>query len=68
VAKRPADGLLTFRDLADYVESSVRSYSLQCGKVQVPYDAGEAAGDFSIARAVGEILARSGRYRRNLSL
>jgi uncharacterized caspase-like protein len=45
-----ADGLLTFRDLADYVESSVRSYSLQRGDVQVPYDAGEAAGDFLIAR------------------
>jgi hypothetical protein len=46
-----ADGLVTFRDLADYVEGSVPSYSLQRGQVQVPYDAGEAAGDFLIARA-----------------
>jgi hypothetical protein len=44
------DGLVTFRDLADYVSVSVRDYSLKRGDVQVPYDAGEGTGEFLIAR------------------
>ncbi len=46
------DGLVTFRDLADYVSVSVRDYSLKRGDVQVPYDAGEGTGEFLIARGV----------------
>ncbi len=47
------DGLVTFRDLADYVSVSVRDYSLKRGDVQVPYDAGEGTGEFLIAKGVG---------------
>jgi len=47
-----SDGLVTFRDLADYVTYSVRSYGLKRNEVQVPYDAGEAAGDFLLAGSV----------------
>ncbi len=46
------DGLVTFRDLADYVSVSVRDYSLKRGDVQVPYDAGEGTGEFLIAGGV----------------
>ncbi len=44
------DGLVTFQDLASYVTLQVRSRSLQTGHVQVPYEAGEASGDFLLAR------------------
>ena len=45
------DGFVTFQDLADYVEHAVKSWSFKRGKLQVPYDSGEASGDFLIARA-----------------
>lgn len=45
------DGLVTFQDLATYVTLRVRSRSLEIGHVQVPYEAGEASGDFLLARA-----------------
>jgi len=48
-----SDGQVTFRDLSEYVTASVRDYGLKRGDVQVPYDAGEAAGDFLIARKAG---------------
>ncbi len=47
------DGLVTFQDLATYVTLRVRSRSLETGHVQVPYEAGEASGDFLLARASG---------------
>jgi hypothetical protein len=47
-----ADGLVTFRDLADYVTDSVRAYGVQHGQVQIPYEAGESSGDFLMARAM----------------
>jgi hypothetical protein len=46
------DGLVTFRDLADYVSVSVRDYSLKRGDVQVPYDAGEGTCEFLIAKGI----------------
>jgi hypothetical protein len=42
------DGFVTFHDLAEYVTASVRTYGFQHGDVQVPYEAGEATGDFLI--------------------
>lgn len=45
------DGLVTFRDVADYVTESVQAWSLRHGDLQIPYEAGEASGDFLIARA-----------------
>ena len=47
------DGLVTFRDLADYVTDSVRSWSSDHNKLQIPYEAvgaKEASGDFLLAR------------------
>jgi formylglycine-generating enzyme required for sulfatase activity len=46
-----ADGLITFRDLADYVTESVSAYGFQHGRMQVPYEGGESSGDFLLARA-----------------
>lgn len=46
-----SDGLITFEDLAAYVESGVQQRSLSSGHVQVPYEAGEHSGDFLIAGA-----------------
>jgi membrane-associated protease RseP (regulator of RpoE activity) len=45
-----ADGLVTFRDLADYVTDQARAYGVRLGQVQVPYEAGESSGDFLLAR------------------
>ena len=44
------DGLITFRDLSDYVTASVRAYGVEHGQVQIPYEAGEASGDFLIGK------------------
>lgn len=46
------DGLITFHDLTEYVTASVRDYSFKRGDVQVPYDGGEAAGDFLLGRSL----------------
>jgi len=43
------DGLVTFQDLASYVSDSVLSFSLKSGRLQRPFEAGEAAGDFLLA-------------------
>ena len=64
-----ADGLVTFRDLSDYVTSSVRVWGFERGQVQVPYEStldGEASGDFLLAdsasrRAPDTYGARHGR-------
>lgn len=47
------DGLISFRDLADYVIDAVQTRSLRSGHVQVPYEAGESSGDFLLAKARG---------------
>ncbi len=52
------DGLITFQDLASYVTLRVRSRSLQMGHAQVPYEAGEASGDFLLARTRAAIPDR----------
>jgi formylglycine-generating enzyme required for sulfatase activity len=53
------DGLVTFQDLVSYVTLSVRPRGLETGCVQVPYEAGEASGDFLLARApAGGIIDR----------
>ena len=51
-----SDGLVTFRDLADYVTDQVRAWGVKSGQVQVPYEAGESSGDFLLARTLGERL------------
>ena len=45
-----ADGLITFRDLADFVTDGVSGYGFKHGQMQVPYEAGESSGDFLLAR------------------
>jgi len=44
------DGLITFRDLADYATARMRDYSVTSGHVQIPRESGEAEGDFVLAR------------------
>jgi formylglycine-generating enzyme required for sulfatase activity len=51
-AANPKDGLVTFRDLSDFVVSKVKAYSVKAGKIQVPFEAGESTGDF----LMGEVL------------
>jgi len=47
-----ADGLVTFRDLSDFLASSVRRWSFEQGFTQVPVErSDEASGDFLLARA-----------------
>ena len=48
------DGLISFRDIADYVKDGVQTSSLRAGHVQVPYEGGESSGDFLIGRAAAE--------------
>jgi formylglycine-generating enzyme required for sulfatase activity len=47
-----SDGLITFRDLADFVTDGVSGYGFQKGRMQVPYEAGESSGDFLLAGPV----------------
>lgn len=45
-----SDGLVTFRDIADYVTDRLEGWSLQTGQVQVPYEvADEVSGDFLVS-------------------
>jgi formylglycine-generating enzyme required for sulfatase activity len=44
-----ADGLVTFRDLADYVTDRMRAYTLERGQLQIPFEAGESSGDFLLS-------------------
>ena len=44
-----ADGLVTFRDLADYVTDRMRAYTVERGQVQIPFEAGESSGDFLLS-------------------
>lgn len=41
-----SDGLVTFRDLADYLTDRMRAYTVERGQVQIPFEAGESSGDF----------------------
>jgi formylglycine-generating enzyme required for sulfatase activity len=53
-----ADGLVTFRDVADFVTEGVQGWGLQRGDLQIPYEAGEASGDFLLARTKApEVIA-----------
>jgi formylglycine-generating enzyme required for sulfatase activity len=46
------DGFVTFRDVSDYVSSSVRDWSFERKQTQVPVEVSdEAAGDFLLAKA-----------------
>jgi tetratricopeptide (TPR) repeat protein len=45
------DGLVTFADLSAYVTESVRSFSVKKGQAQVPFEAGQASGEFLLGRA-----------------
>jgi formylglycine-generating enzyme required for sulfatase activity len=42
---------VTFQDLAGYLSEAVVNYSVRTGRVQRPFDAGEASGDFLISGA-----------------
>ena len=44
-----ADGLVTFRDLSDYVTAAVRAHTASQGTLQVPFEAGESSGDFLVS-------------------
>jgi hypothetical protein len=43
------DGLVTFRDLADYVTDEMRAYTVPHGQVQIPFESGESSGDFLLS-------------------
>jgi hypothetical protein len=45
------DGLISSRDLADYVTDAVEARSVSRGNPQVPYEGGESRGDFLIAKS-----------------
>jgi hypothetical protein len=44
------DGLITFRDLSDYVGGAMREYSVTHGRAEIPREAGESSGDFIVGR------------------
>jgi formylglycine-generating enzyme required for sulfatase activity len=43
------DGLVTFRDLADYITDRMRAYTVERGQMQIPFEAGESSGDFLLS-------------------
>ena len=47
------DGLVTFRDLADYLTDRMRAYTVERGQVQIPFEAGESSGDFLLSVGKG---------------
>jgi formylglycine-generating enzyme required for sulfatase activity len=49
------DGWITFRDLTDFVIDGVEARSLQRGRPQVPYESGEARGDFLLGKGVAGV-------------
>jgi TPR repeat protein len=51
------DGLITFGDVAGYVTIRVEDFGLKNGSLQSPYEAGEARGDFLLARIARESAA-----------
>jgi len=46
-----SDGLVTFQDLAGYVSQSVLAYGVKTGRIQRPFEAGEASGDFLLVKS-----------------
>lgn len=44
-----ADGLVTFRRLADYMNRSMREFTFSKGHLQTPFEGGDASGDFLLA-------------------
>jgi formylglycine-generating enzyme required for sulfatase activity len=46
------DGLLTFRDIADYVTEGVENFGLRNGSLQSPFESGEAKGDFLLGGGI----------------
>jgi hypothetical protein len=44
-----ADGLVTFRDPANYVTDRMRAYTVRRGEVQIRFEAGESSGDFLLS-------------------
>jgi formylglycine-generating enzyme required for sulfatase activity len=44
-----ADGLVTFRDLADYLTDKMRAYTVERGQLQIPFETGESSGDFLLS-------------------
>lgn len=45
-----SDGLVTFRDLTQYVTNHMRAYTVEKGQeVQIPFEAGESSGDFLLS-------------------
>ncbi|MCP4408735.1 MAG: SUMF1/EgtB/PvdO family nonheme iron enzyme [Gammaproteobacteria bacterium] len=51
-------GLITFRQVADHVRKKVRAWGYSQGQVQVPYEAGDASGDFLLMQTSGPENAR----------
>ena len=47
-----SDGLVTFRDLTDFVADRMVAYGMKQGKVQSPFESGESSGDFLLASTV----------------
>ncbi len=48
-------GLVTFRGLADYVSRQVRDFSFSANHEQMPYEAGDAFGDFLMGGKPGNL-------------
>jgi len=54
-----SDGLVTFHDLADYVTDRMRAFTVTKGEVQIPFEAGEASGDFILSMGSRNTAAQS---------
>jgi len=52
------DGLVTFRDMSDFVTEKMRAYTVERGQVQVPFEAGESSGDFLLAKSLKDASVR----------
>jgi uncharacterized caspase-like protein len=64
-----SQGLVTVLSLAEHVGRSVRAWAQAHGSVQIPYEAGEAGGDFVIGgkfKASPAIVALVGRDKRGV--
>ena len=51
------DGLITFDDLEAYVGHELRSYGIETGRIQKPYQLGEHNGDFFIAKPPANLVS-----------
>lgn len=57
-AANPADGMITFDDLREYVTREMRSYGIARRRVQKPYQLGDSTGDFLLAQN-GNVSAKA---------